>query len=366
MTNYLYRLGHCPDLSVAEFDAITKTTSTNYNQNWLLTDQLINVNKTGSMVYGGEIVFEAEDNAPMPEIMSGLEKYLSINPIKKLGLNIPGVEQKYLLSTAKKHCNKITISGTQPNFGHWKLTNNWIILVHYKTKLYLVKLDSYSDQEFWKNLDSTMPRINMSRGIINLKLGRTLCNLTDNTNIWDNFAGLGRIMIAGADLKDKFWASDIDQKAIEDLNKNWEFSNKYWARSKYDKEVTAKIGILEKAFMHDASNPFPTEESIAIVTEGSLGKNFKVNPTLIEARNESNEIEYIWSDLLENCSKDKNITEIVGCLPFYPRIDFVSQYKKIFENKNWKLSQLTSRHQTIRYQREKSNVGHLVFKLVRA
>jgi tRNA G10 N-methylase Trm11 len=329
------------------------------------------VNRTGALIFCAEIIQKIENTQNLDKT---LEKYLSENQYKKLGVFIEQLDKNALFSICKKTINKITILDKLPNFGYWKQTNNWLTTIKFEGGLYLAKIVNYSDQEFWAKMDDQIPMADMSRGIINLKLGRSLLNLTSHKNVWDNFAGQGRILIAGMDILEKSFASDIDSVVIPQLQKNYEWATKYWGFNKMDKAQNTVTATLQKAWTMDTTvinnvETLPILESesenqtkIAIVTEGFLGKNFKNPPEHETALWESEKIDQLWKKALLNIEK-LPIPEIVGCLPFYPRMNFIPNYT-FLNNPNWEIQAL-SKTGFIEYKRSNSIVGHLIFKLIR-
>ncbi len=380
-STFFYRLGHCSELSVAEYfsltgDQIGNDNSPKYNPQWLMSNTKLNVNLSGSLIFGCEVVGEAQ-YFEKDKLRLALATHLEFNNYKKVGLYIPIFEKGDLFSLAKKFCNRVNIIDKLPNFGFWKQTNNWIISVRFGNKIYLCKILSYSDQEFWSNLDQNLPRTDMSRGVINLKLARSMLNLTTKTNkkttIWDNFAGQGRVLVAGMDLKNQFLATDIDATVISQLNDNLKFATSFWERTNYNKQKTENIAELTLNKPQDATKVLRNENldnldmstnSLAIVTEGYLGTNFKSEPTKIQMLEVVNSINEMWINVIK-ANQDTKVSEIIGCVPFYPKVNFVPKYTFWNTEPSWKLVALTPENDTVLYSRENSNVGHLVFKMIK-
>jgi hypothetical protein len=371
---YIYKLGHCPDLSVAEFCTLNNLQPNQenyptYNFQWLVSDIEIDVNQTGSLIFGCEVL-KSFDIAQKDDIEEALATHLEFNNYRKVGLYIPSMDKNKLFPMAKKFCNRVNIVDKLPNFGFWKQTNNWVITVKTENEIHLCKILSYSDQEFWGNVDQNLPKTDMNRGVINLKLARSMLNLSSNTNVWDNFAGQGRVLVAGMDLKTNFVASDIDLPVIKQLNENLAFASKYWQRTSFNKQRVEKVATLDLSTDQDATKEAKSEivEQIStpysIVTEGYLGPNFRREMSKEQVLQAVNEVNVMWKEVL-NSVENLPINEIVGCLPFYPKLDFVPGYTFWNENSKWELVSLTNKHKTVQYKRENSNVGHLVFKLVR-
>jgi hypothetical protein len=423
---YFYRLGHCNDLAIAEYFAlasklVSKTSPdgifrdaqddkvldddnfsikkpvVSYDAQYLMSDQLMDANDFGSMIFVAEVVAEVDVQKTeikedfRPKFLTKLDEYLEEVEFKKVGFYLPTFDKKVLFPIGKKHCNRVDILDNLPNFGYWKKTKNWLVSIKFGTTIYLCKIISYSDQEFWSEIDQGLPQADMSRGIINLKLARSMMNLTACENIWDNFAGQGRVLVAGMDSKKIMYASDLDPIVETQLYKNYEFAKHFWSNQNYNKQIVESTGELITNFTLDATKIIPADiaakgfknQELAIVTEGYLGTNFRKYPTKKEILEQVNKVNEIWKNvLLSNTTNNTNgieINEIVGCVPFYPKFQderiegqlqdrngYVPEYTFWFSNPDWTLVQLTPDVKTINYKRDNSNVGHLIFKMVRA
>jgi hypothetical protein len=397
---YFYRLGHCNDLAIAEYFALAKKLDLGdkkpevaYDSQYLMSDQLMDANDFGSMIFVAEVVAEVDVQKTeikedfRPKFLTKLDEYLEQAEFKKVGFYLPTFDKKVLFPIGKKHCNRVDILDNLPNFGYWKKTKNWLVSIKFGTTIYLCKIISYSDQEFWSEIDQGLPQADMSRGIINLKLARSMMNLTTCENIWDNFAGQGRVLVAGMDTKKVLYASDLDLIVETQLYKNYEFAKHFWTTQQYNKQLVENTGTLITNFTLDATKIIPADiaakgfkdQELAIVTEGYLGTNFRKYPTKKEILEQVNKVNEIWKNvLLSNTTNNANgieINEIIGCVPFYPKFQdeqtqdrngYVPEYTFWFSNPDWKLVQLTPDVKTINYKRDNSNVGHLIFKMVRA
>lgn len=407
---YFYRLGHCRDLAIAEYFSlasriIPKPRSTpsqgvipdskpevSFDSQYIMSDQKLDANDFGSMIFVAEVVAQVEvvktevKEDFRPKFLAKLDEYLEGSEFKKVGFYLPTFDKKILFPIGKKHCNRVDILDNLPNFGYWKKTKNWLVSIKFGATIYLCKIISYSDQEFWSEIDQGLPQADMSRGIINLKLARSMMNLVNVDNVWDNFAGQGRVLVAGMDKKKDLYASDIDQVVVTQLFKNLEFAKHFWLTKEYNKQLTINVGELKTNFTLDATKVIPKDlldkhfqgQSMAIVTEGYLGTNFRKYPTKKEILEQVNKVNEIWKNVLLNMTVNNSngveIDEIVGCVPFYPKfqeredsaVGYIPEYTFWFSNPDWQLIQLTPEVKTINYKRENSNVGHLIFKMIRA
>lgn len=347
-----------------------------------------------------------------------LANFLSKNPYKKIGiaLLVKSDQQKVMNLAKKLDCKKINIISCLPNYGHWKSCKKWIVIMQNPIKkitqndqfenpkiknqtdnqvdknednsienslielqnlqlqkLILFEIKSFCDQEYWANLDQNLSG-EMSRGLMNLKLARTLVNLTDKTVILDPFCGSGRTMAAGFDLDKRFILSDVDKICKNEVESNLEFlknqkNGKLWQKNQnLDGGLKAlSENSQEKVKQQnnqeiEKTNKFENSENktenfdkieqkalkknckllanltldateiskllddkelenldfgqIAIVTEGFLGTNFKQIPTQKQIDSEFENLEKLWTKTLAQSSKI-GIKEIIFCLPFY-------------------------------------------------
>jgi hypothetical protein len=321
---YFYCLGHQPNLGIAEYISLSKNQNIEIRSNWLLGESFLDVNLAGSLVFGGEILASSEADLLWPTIQEVLQKLQANSPIKKLGLFLPENEflpsKKQILDSAKRFgYKKINTISVLPNFGHWKSGYTWLVVFQFGKKWQIGKIETYSNQEFWSKIDQNLPCGDMRRGLINLKLARTLLNLTDQKTVWDPFCGQGRLLIAGLDIKEKFLASDIDPEVLPDLITNFEFAKNTFQRF-WPPRMTAKnLAILEKNWQLDAielqKNDFDCQKT-AIVTEGFLGANFNYHPKHEEMKKEWQNLQRIWQQIILKAEKLK-IPELIFCLPFY-------------------------------------------------
>jgi hypothetical protein len=384
---YFYRLGHQPKISQAEFSFLTRDKDFEDDHDYILSDSYLDIHTTGSLVYAGKNlkVWQKDiQDISVEEVCRFLKIYIETaitagDNLKKLGLVLPEAWHARVLSTAKAAgAKKINIIPFDKNlnYGHWKQTKNWLLFFGYKDSVVLGRVTHFSDQEFWQNLDTRLPAGEMSRGLINLKLARTLLNLTDKKIIWDPFCGHGRILVSGIDLKSEFFASDVDADELKaDVVANFDYATNYWAKYGFwqrdDKEPT--LAKLAEVFTLDATQVsykhFAKEldlKNMAIVTEGYLGKNFKMQPSRQQIEKEWEVMETLWrKTILE--AKKQNITEIIFCLPFYQHNqakllpDFIS---RILGGSGYESTDFGGQNFLL-YSRKDSFVGHYIVKLVK-
>lgn len=320
---YIYKLGHCPEFGVLEFEFLTKQTVLWHNQNWLISGEFCDTSVCGSLVFGGQIENENlendwqnglenddkneknyqidkpkkiqninnsiqnwnEENKTLGQkleidlenelenldeldnknVFEILGEFLQKNPYKKIGIAIlTSFDQQKVMNLAKKcGSKKINIISCLPNYGHWKSCKKWIVIIQNPIrkisqksqensidnsievknlqnlqfqKLVLFEITGFCNQEYWANMDQNLPSGEMSRGLMNLKLARTLVNLTDKKVILDPFCGSGRTMAAGFGLDKKFILTDIEKVCEQEVWNNLEFlenerNGKLWKKT---------------------------------------------------------------------------------------------------------------------------------------
>jgi hypothetical protein len=407
---YFYRLGHQPIVGLVEVDQL-KAKIDYVHDKWLFSETKIDIEKTGSLVFGGTMEMQWEEGYRLSEeefykvLEEKINAYTKNNPTKMAGIVIPFKWQKQTLKIAKgagiKKVN-IQLMPTIPSYGHWKNAKVWWMLVQEKGTVWLGRIEEMANQEFWSNLDMNLPKGDMARGIINMKFARTLLNFTEKKTIWDPFAGHGRVILAGLDIKEKFYASDINpQKLNDEIMENYEFAVKAFNQEFLRKhrltlpvvngQTSAEenpptlppLAKLAQSFQLDASyltsatlesSPVYNQEiskenfsEVSIVTEGYLGFNFKGKPLPIQMKTEWEGIKKIWEKMLAS-SGELGIAEVIGCVPFY-QIDgkrllppFLQELEGIG---GYQLENLDNEKKFLEYARPQAFVGHLVLKFVK-
>jgi hypothetical protein len=337
-------------------------------EKYALSPKLLNVNETGSLVFGGDYIglLKKKNASEFGTLLAG---YLVRNPIKKIGICIPTELANGIIGLAKRAgAKKVNIiHKPEPNFGDYKHTKNWITVFFSGGQWHVGAITTFSNQEYWAKLDMDMPHRDMKRGIINLKLARSIVNLAGGDRIWDPFCGQGRLMIAGLDRTKFILGSDIDQTILPDAIENIEqakrimFSNHHFLKLEGEMKTAQTVPF----FTHDASTiPAPDIEwsEYNVATEGYLGETFSKPPNLAAATTELEKIWKLWSGVLSSFSKI-GTQRIVTCLPYYPNISqFDEKYYQ--ENINSICGKLFKLEQSpIWYSRDTSNTGHLVIVL---
>jgi hypothetical protein len=367
---YIYKLGHCVPLCAEEFLVLTQSKPDEIlvSGGYLFSNKLLDVNLSGGLIFGGEILeqlpFKSENKLVVLDKIENILKKASVvgeNEYKKTGFSLDfPFDLTKLLKITKKYGvkNSVLLCEKTPNIGNYKSMKTWLVQIKLDNQTIIFKIQSYFNQEKWAKLDGSLPKGDMKRGIINLKLARSLNNLTTNPIIWDPFCGSGRNMAASYDVKEKFYLSDNADICVEiEVPVNYDFLCK----------LENKKAVLEKVFLSSAeefNNPVPTSEKFAIVTEGWLGTNLHGNKVSIELLKKDFQIlAKAWRTIIYKAHQSGQVTDIVFCLPYHinwqsESDDFLNQVSSWLQNTDYKLQ-----FPPVIYSREKSNVGHAVIHL---
>jgi hypothetical protein len=191
---YIYQLGHCPQLGLQEILFSTNQnldTDVKYDQKTkiALGQKPLDCNVLGSTVWCGGIISKVSAlGNPYTDLFENLAILLESNTFREIGFfcnfEINDKEKSQLYSFLKSKTKRVNILvNQQPNYGFWKKTKHWIGILKIEGIYNLVKIDSMCDQQYWTELEENLPNTDLGRGVINLKLARTLLNLTNNSKI---------------------------------------------------------------------------------------------------------------------------------------------------------------------------------------
>jgi len=372
---YFYRLGHSPDFGVAEYEILTGDKPTKRSPSYILAGKELNVNITGSLVFGGIVHHSWASKPSLDDVKETLRTLWPtiIGDTKKVGLSLFGIKStvKEMIQLAKDlGGKKVNVIFESPAFGHWKQTKNWLMLLEIAGGWHLGLVQSFCNQEFWSKLDSSFPAGDMARGLINLKLARTLVNFSTTSKVIDPFAGAGRLLVAGMDRKSEMAATDIDADCYMETRLNWDYGDYFFGRNyhflnngeykpaKMAFNQTLDATALETLTELDGPNT-------SLVTEGYLGTNFRQKPKLEEIQKEFQVLQAIWNKVLTAAAKIK-LAEIVFCLPAYSNQQLIlPDFLDDMVNRSDYKFELLANQKHLIYARKDSLVSHLVIKLVR-
>lgn len=371
--NHIYRLGHCKDLSVAEFEELSQHTPYERSADHILSSYQINVNETGGLVYGCVIldtIYGYSKKRDIYGLVSHIKSILSSKVAedkwKKVGICCPSYIHKEVLKVAKQAgCKKVNLIDNEPNYGHWKSTKNWLMMIEIDSNIHFGIIESFADQQLWSELDQELEYGDMKRGIINLKLGRSLVNLASKNTIWDPFCGQGRLIIGGLDKHKKFIASDIDTSCIPEAQSNIIYATQKISKRNPVYTPVVEYSVLDATQLDDYKTSSENFSGVSIVTEGYLGQNFTSPPSREQAQQEWVKLERMWTKVLTK-SHSLGIPEMILCIPCY-MVDgkrFVPSFiHKIAPQIGYNVALLAGRKDIV-YSRQKSVTGHVIIKLV--
>ncbi len=374
---YFYRLGHCPLLGLAEYSVLSKDAYFENNQEWILSNNNQQINTTGSLILSGEVIEQIPDSANFDssKVIQSVESKLKEEVISKLGIAVfPRWQQTFFRLAKTNGYKKINLlkNPEKLNFGHWKSCKKWLLSFKFEGKIIFGLINDYANQEFWAGLDTSLPNNNISKGIINLKLARSLVNLAGEKLLWDPFAGQGRVFISSLDKERVFLNSDKDLQCLPEIKENYEHAKKYWLqKSKYLGlgKSQGKGGKFPDPFFFDVTKSkiekieeFSGGNAFSIVTEGYLGKNYGYLPSFEEFDQQLNIVFQIWKKFLKSVSR-VNVKEIIFCVPAIKTVNpslTLQMFEKILKENNFTIINPSQEKKYILYRRPQTIVAHQV------
>jgi hypothetical protein len=332
---FAYKTGHNQELSLNEFLILSKDNDYAINDSYIFSNTEINISDTGSLIFKA-LIHEGYPKMP-----------------KKIGFVTTASKKSILDKLKALGAKKILLSEKLPNIGQFKYVKNWF--VDYGD--FLLELVEFFNQELWSKLDMGLPSKDMKRGIINLKLARSMNNFSSLKNIHDPFAGLGRNAFASYDKDLNFVLSDIDQLCEKEINLNADYVEN-------NLDVKAQI---KKIYTIDAlkiENEFDGEE-FAIVTEGYLTESANAQLYINQAERRVYEIKDFWLPILQRWAMIESLKEVILTLPVFliGNEEIIWDIKK--DLKKTFLHQPFKNQDYIVYKRKNSRIGHMIVKLIR-
>jgi hypothetical protein len=377
LPKYIYRIGHSYDLSISEYRALSSTIELWSQQNWLGSDQLLDTNQTGSLVFGLSNI-KLLDNKEINADRSQFIDYLAGHPElvqKKLVIATNILLTKKILIPLKamgyKQINLIP-NNALPNIGHFKQKSTIVCFFKLDNQTsFLGTVSSFANQQIWNDLDTNPNLQDMDRGMINFKLARTMLNLLNNKDyVWDPFCGLARNMLAGSGLSKDWLLSDIDGKCKELVDQNAEFlvginsQYNYFASIPSYQFFPLDIRDYDQAYKLYSKRNY-SNRPYSVVTEGYLGSNLASKYNRQDPDKQIETVTQIWQKALANLAK-LQIPEIVLCVPWYKLksgIIFPDYFLPLVAKSDYEIIQLLPDKNYILYAREATTVGHGIFKL---
>lgn len=347
---YYYKIGHNETLSLAEFKSIAsqlnKKEEIAISNGYIITRNDIDIDELGSIIFKMQEVVNF-DNATLPKKVG----YANLSKSK-------GISKNDLLKKLKEQGGKkINIINVTPNIGNIQYVKDWFI--EQDNSVYYIS--QYFDNSLWGYIDMSLPAKDMKKGIINLKLARSIYNLSDLNikSVFDPFSGLGRNGVAIWDKDVDIYMSDNDEYCKRYVQENIE-----WIAER----VTSKSKLITNDVI-EASKlaTIAPKEDFKIVTEGYLTDSASGKLSSQEARERKFEVIQVWQNILNKWSDIDNLKEVIFCLPYYITEEGVVDIdvEKEFDLQQFEHQNITgdTNKKDIYYSREKTRIGHMVVKL---
>jgi len=208
-----------------------------------------------------------------------------------------------------------------------------IVIISGNQRLFIGKTLVVQDYEDYGRRDYQRPARDEKSGMIPPKVAQTMINLAQPIKpleqVLDPFCGSGTILQEALLMGFRALGADIDQKAIENSEKNLE-----WFRNRY--HVAPGRYKLFKSHAAEISMQLPEQKVSAIVTEGTLGPIYGKVPKKSEMTMNFKNLTKLYEQVFKEFKKilvDGN--KIVMCLPAYkishtdyefmPSLDFATQ-----------------------------------------
>lgn len=265
-----------------------------------------------------------------------------------------------------------------------------IVIIGARDRAYIGVTAWVQDVDTYALRDVEKPRRDMKTGMLPPKLAQTLINLTlphvqkkGVPCVWDPFCGLGVIPMEVVMMGLPVVCSDINPKMEENTRVNLE-----WLTRAGDNVPSFGVSTLD--VRHWAA--VPTASGIhpdCIVTEGTLGLNFREPPTVEQARAEQAELMALYEDFFQGLTRPEaaTIQAVTITIPFhitadgnylrmvptllstvyacgFTPVEVIPNHVEAFK-KQGILNALTEEH-TILYTRSKQFVGREILVLRRA
>lgn len=190
-----------------------------------------------------------------------------------------------------------------------------IVVICGNQRLFVGKTLVVQNYEDYGRRDYQRPARDEKVGMVPPKVAQTMINLAGPLKpleyILDPFCGCGTILQEAILMGYRALGSDIEQKMIENSEKNLE-----WFRNRYD--VAPNRYKLFKSHAAEISSIFPKYKVSAIVTEGTLGPIYMHLPKKPEMQSNFKTLGKLYDQVFKEFKKFlAEGSKIVLCLPAY-------------------------------------------------
>ncbi|OGE83446.1 MAG: hypothetical protein A3B95_00075 [Candidatus Doudnabacteria bacterium RIFCSPHIGHO2_02_FULL_43_13b] len=207
-----------------------------------------------------------------------------------------------------------------------------IVVISGTQRLFVGKTLCVQNYEDYGRRDYQRPARDEINGMIPPKVAQNMINLAVQLKpldyILDPFCGSGTILQEAILMGYRAIGSDIEQKAVENSEKNLE-----WFRNRYS--VPPNRYKLFKSHAGEISLMIPNYKVAAIVTEGTLGPIYTKLPKKIEAQKNFKQLAKLYEQVFLEFQKFLSPkSKVVICLPAYktgigydfmPNLDFATK-----------------------------------------
>lgn len=352
---YLFKLGHQPQISLAEIEAVLKYKKLKFKISKSIGSDLIIdlddvldstefISRLGGTILIGEQICETNN------VEEFLLKYiLDEIPNGKIHFSIHGAGTKIGLNI-KKEIKKEgrSVRYIEPKNTATILHNNLIEkgtdFVIFEKSIFVTRgvqlIEEFSERDYGK------PGVDSRSGMLPPKLARIMVNLSglSSGKLLDPFCGSGVLVMEAALLGFNVIASDISEKAVEDTKKNLE-----WIDKKGD------------IFLCDAtqlSNCFKKLVS-TIVTEPYMGKPLHGNESEQTLMRQADDLRRLY---ISSFKEFKKVLEPEGVVIFIiPRFEYANDWVYVDCIREIEATGFEQTHKPLLYHRKGQHVGREIF-----
>jgi tRNA G10 N-methylase Trm11 len=336
--HYILELGRNIELSVAEIISVYGAEClVSIHSEYLVieTDENVDIDKLGGVVSVYKIATEVEgfleEKDMINFVVNNLEsKHIGIesNFLSKSIIDNVLKRSKGVLKSKGKSVRFLMNTKTATILGSGFLKGKVEVygFFRFAGKVFVAALEGVQNIDAYSGRDFKKPYRDAKLGMLPPKLARTMINLAGEGKVYDPFCGTGTVLMEALVDKRQVLGSDIQQQNIFGTKENLDWLESRFGTNNSDAEV----------FVADARKISRSDFDV-VVTEGYLGKPKKGNESLIELRDEMQEIEDLYVDFLESLKNavEKEVIVVVS-VPV-----FVSNTKRIYcENLVEKLNSL--------------------------
>ncbi|MFC1640753.1 TRM11 family SAM-dependent methyltransferase [Patescibacteria group bacterium] len=337
MLKTFFQLGQNQALSLAEVIQVIPD-KVEFDTNMAFSENASNSLKTdlfGGIIRIGSIIKEDVTISSIPEDISsyaktsdtkyifGLSvlnnsKLVSSQELVKVGISAKKLLRKdgARVRYVNTERDKIELSAGSVIKNKLFSKGNEFVVVARGGQLHLGITTSIQDVDDYARRDEERPCRDPKLGMLPVKIARIMINLSgadQEQKLLDPFCGLGTILQEGLSKGLKVYGSDIQEAVIRKAEKNLK-----WFAESFDPPSSSYY--LKKANAIEVNSAWKNGID-TIVTEGFLGRSFRISPTDAEVSKEFTRLEKIYIPFLKSARLGlmKPNARIVIAWPYYPK-----------------------------------------------